>query len=133
MRKVSVENGRFLLNNRPYYQKLVLDQGYWKDSLLTAPADEDFVRDILLSKEMGFNGARKHQKVEDPRYLYHADRMGFLVWAEYSNAYIYSREYAERMICLLYTSHWVKPGGISKKSKLVCFFTPFLDMSDLPE
>lgn len=98
MRKVSVENGRFLLNNRPYYQKLVLDQGYWKDSLLTAPADEDFVRDILLSKEMGFNGARKHQKVEDPRYLYHADRMGFLVWAEYSNAYIYSREYAERMM-----------------------------------
>lgn len=98
MRKVSVENGRFLLNNRPYYQKLVLDQGYWRESLLTAPSDADFVRDIRLSKEMGFNGARKHQKIEDPRYLYHADRMGFLVWAEYANAYIYSREYVQRMM-----------------------------------
>lgn len=98
MRKVSVENGRFLLNNRPYYQKLILDQGYWEPSLLTAPSDEDFVRDIRMSKEMGFNGARKHQKVEDPRYLYHADQMGFLVWAEYSNAYIYSKEYVRRMV-----------------------------------
>ncbi len=80
MRKVSIQNGQFLLNNRPYYQKLVLDQGYWPESLLTAPSDEAFIRDIELTKAMGFNGVRKHQKVEDPRYLYHADRMGLLVW-----------------------------------------------------
>lgn len=97
MRKVSVENGVFMLNNRPYYQKLVLDQGYWEDSLLTAPADEDFVRDIELVKKMGFNGVRKHQKAEDPRFLYHADRMGLLVWGEIGSAYLYSREYAARM------------------------------------
>lgn len=97
MRKVSIENGRFMLNNREYYQKLVLDQGYWEQSLLTAPGDEDFIKDIQLTKAMGFNGVRKHQKVEDPRYLYHADRLGLLVWGEIGAAYVYSREYAHRI------------------------------------
>ena len=97
MRKVSIQNGQFLLNNRPYYQKLVLDQGYWPESLLTAPSDEAFIRDIELTKAMGFNGVRKHQKVEDPRYLYHADRMGLLVWGEIGAAYLYSEQYADRI------------------------------------
>ena len=97
MRKVSIDNGKFMLNNREYYQKLVLDQGYWEDSLLTAPSDEAFIKDIKLTKAMGFNGVRKHQKVEDPRYLYHADKMGLLVWGELGSAYLYSREYAGRM------------------------------------
>ena len=97
MRKVSIQNGQFLLNSRPYYQKLVLDQGYWPESLLTAPSDEAFIRDIELTKAMGFNGVRKHQKVEDPRYLYHADRMGLLVWGEIGAAYLYSEQYADRI------------------------------------
>ncbi|TAH73824.1 MAG: glycoside hydrolase family 2 [Anaerolineaceae bacterium] len=97
MRKVSVENGVFKLNNRPYYQKLLLDQGYWPESLLTAPTDEAFIKDIQLVKEMGFNGVRKHQKVEDPRFFYHADIMGLLVWGEIGSAYEYSREYASNM------------------------------------
>lgn len=98
MRKVSVEQGIFLLNNRLYYQKLLLDQGYWRDSLLTAPDDEALIRDITLCKEMGFNGVRKHQKVEEERYLYWADKLGFLVWEEIASAYLYSREYAGRMV-----------------------------------
>ena len=102
MRKVSVENGRFLLNNRPYFQKLLLDQGYWRKSLLTAPEDEDFVKDIELAKSMGFNGVRKHQKIEDPRFLYHADRLGFLVWGEIAAAYVYSRKYVQRI-----TKEWM--------------------------
>lgn len=97
MRKVSIDNGKFMLNNREYYQKLVLDQGYWEESLLTAPSDEAFIKDIELTKAMGFNGVRKHQKVEDPRYLYYADRLGLLVWGELGSAYLYSREYAGRM------------------------------------
>ncbi len=97
MRKVSVENNMFMLNNRPYYQKLILDQGYWPASLMTAPSDEAFIKDIELVKAMGFNGVRKHQKVEDPRFLYHADRMGLLVWGEIGSAYLYSDEYAVRM------------------------------------
>lgn len=97
MRKVSIENGVFMLNNVPYYQKLVLDQGYWPESLLTAPDDAAFVRDIELTKAMGFNGVRKHQKVEDPRYLYHADRLGLLVWGEIGASYVYSRRAAQRL------------------------------------
>lgn len=102
MRKVSVENGKFLLNNRPYYQKLLLDQGYWEESLLTAPTDEDFIKDIELAKAMGFNGVRKHQKIEDPRFLYHADKMGFLVWGEIAAAYVYTKKYVKRI-----THEWI--------------------------
>ena len=98
MRKVSITDGYFMLNNRPYYQKMLLDQGYWEESLLTAPSDEAFVRDIELSKQMGFNGVRKHQKIEDPRFLYWADKLGFLVWGEIASAYTYSRKYVKRML-----------------------------------
>ena len=98
MRKVSVENGTFLLNNRPYYQKMLLDQGYWRGSLMTAPDDEALIRDITLCKEMGFNGVRKHQKVEEERFLYWADRLGFLVWEECASAYLYSRDYVRQMV-----------------------------------
>ncbi len=103
MRKVEVVDGIFMLNNRPYYQKMLLDQGYWEPSLLTAPSDEAYVVDIELAKSMGFNGVRKHMKVEDPRYLYHADKMGFLVWGEMAGAYVYSRKYVERM-----TREWLE-------------------------
>ena len=63
-----------LLNNRPYKLRMVLDQGYWPEAGLTAPDDGAFRRDVELAKAMGFNGVRKHQKIEDPRYLYWADR-----------------------------------------------------------
>ena len=76
-RKVHKENGMVYLNNKPYYQELVLDQGYWREGLMTAPADEAFKRDIELAKEMGFNGCRKHQKMEDPIFLYWADKLAF--------------------------------------------------------
>lgn len=80
------------LNNKPYYQKLVLDQGYWKDSLITAPSDEAYRDDIIKAKELGFNGCRKHEKVEDPRFLYWADRLGFLVWEAMASFWMYSSE-----------------------------------------
>lgn len=102
MRKISIVDGKFMLNNRPYYQKMLLDQGYWEESLLTAPTDEHFIKDIKLCKEMGFNGVRKHQKIEDPRFMYHADHMGFLVWGEIASAYVYSRQYVRRM-----TDEWL--------------------------
>ncbi len=89
MRKVSTANGHFLLNNAPYYQKLVLDQGYFPESLLAAPSDEALRQDIELTKAMGFNGVRKHQKVEDPRYLYWADQLGLLVWGEMANCHTF--------------------------------------------
>lgn len=70
IRKISVENGRLMLNNHFYFMRLVLDQGYFPDGNLTPPSDEAIKRDIELTKAMGFNGARKHQKLEDPRWLY---------------------------------------------------------------
>lgn len=97
MRKIHTEDGIVYLNNRPYYQKLILDQGYWRDGLLTAPHDEDFIKDINLAKSMGFNGCRKHQKVEDPRFLYWADKLGFLVWGEFANSAYYNNQYAKRI------------------------------------
>jgi beta-galactosidase/beta-glucuronidase len=97
MRKISVENGKLCLNNRPYFMKLVLDQGYFPDGILTAPSDDALRQDVEMTKEMGFNGARKHQKIEDPRYLYWADKLGLLVWGEMANAYQYSEQYVERI------------------------------------
>lgn len=97
-RKIHTEQQMVYLNNKPYYQKLVLDQGYWPDGLLTAPTDEDFKKDIELAKEMGFNGCRKHQKMEDPRFLYWADRSGYLVWGESASVPMYSSVSAQRQM-----------------------------------
>jgi beta-galactosidase/beta-glucuronidase len=94
MRKVSCKGNKFLLNNVPYYQKLILDQGYFPDSLLTPPSEEAIKEDIRYTKEFGYNGARKHQKVEDPIYLYWCDKMGLLVWGEMASPY----EYDETMV-----------------------------------
>jgi len=85
MRTIRTRDGRFLLNGEPYIQRLVLDQGYYPGGWYTAATDAAFRRDIELAKAFGFNGARKHQKVEDPRWLYWADLLGFLVWAEMPN------------------------------------------------
>ena len=101
MRKIGVKDGKVLLNDRPLYQRLVLDQGYFPEGILTAPTDEDLRGGIELAKEMGFNGARKHQKVEDPRWLFWADTLGFLVWGEMANAYQYSPDYVPRI-----TAEW---------------------------
>lgn len=101
MRKISIENGVVMLNNKPYYMKLVLDQGYFPTGILTPPSDEAIKKDVELTKEMGFNGARKHQKIEDPRYLYWADQLGILVWGEMANAYTYTDDAVRRM-----TAEW---------------------------
>lgn len=97
-RKIHTANGMVYLNNKPFYQKLLLDQGYWPSGLLTAPSDQDFVKDIELSKKMGFNGCRKHQKMEDPRFLYWADVLGFVVWGECAAPPIYSNKSVARLM-----------------------------------
>ena len=93
MRKISIdEHGKICLNNRPYYQRLVLDQGYWQESGLTPPSVDALRKDIELAKAMGFNGARKHQKLEDPYYCYYAEELGFLTWCEMPSAYRFCAE-----------------------------------------
>ena len=82
MRKVHIEGNKVYLNNQPYYQRLVLDQGFYPDGIWTAPSDEALKKDIELSMQAGFNGARLHQKVFEERYYYWADRLGYLTWGE---------------------------------------------------
>lgn len=102
-RSAAIENGRFTLNGRPLYLKMILDQGYWPESTVTPPTEEAIQYDIRMTKEMGFNGARKHQKLEDPRYLYWADKMGLLVSSEMANAYEFDERYVER-----FTREWIE-------------------------
>lgn len=85
LRAVGLRGKAVTLNGRPVFQRLVLDQGWYPDGLMTAPTDEALVRDIELAMEAGFNGARLHQKVFEERFLYHADRLGYLVWGEFGD------------------------------------------------
>ena len=128
MRKVEARDGRIFLNGRPYYQRLVLDQGYFPGGLLTAPSDADLRGDIELAKEMGFNGARKHQKVEDPRWLYWADTLGFLVWGEMANAYTYSHDYVRRI-----TAEWQEAVRRDQNHPCIVAWVPMNESWGVPE
>jgi len=85
MRKVHIDGNKVYLNNQPYYQRLVLDQGFYPNGIWTAPSDEALRHDIEMSMAVGFNGARLHQKVFEERFLYWADKLGYLVWGEYTS------------------------------------------------
>ena len=98
LRTIEARDGHVFLNGERYVQRLVLDQGYFPRGWYTAASDADLRRDIQLAKALGFNGARKHQKVEDPRWLYWADRLGFLVWAEMPNFHQHTAQAEERLL-----------------------------------
>jgi beta-galactosidase/beta-glucuronidase len=97
MRSVDIIGDRFIMNGRPLHLAMVLDQGYWEESGLTAPSDAALRRDVELVKELGFNGVRKHQKIEDPRFLYWADHLGLLVWEELPSAYRFDDRSVQRL------------------------------------
>jgi len=103
IRSIATQDGKVILNGDPIYLKTVLDQGYWPQSNLTPPSDHAIRADIEAAKTLGFNGVRKHQKVEDPRYLYWADRMGLLVSGEMANAYLFDEEAVARI-----TREWIE-------------------------
>ncbi|MBR0458516.1 MAG: hypothetical protein IJJ26_04720 [Victivallales bacterium] len=85
LRSIAIDGFKVLINGKAVFQRLVLDQGYYPDGILTAPSDEALIRDITLSMRAGFNGARLHQKVFEERFLYHADCLGYLVWGEFAD------------------------------------------------
>jgi beta-galactosidase/beta-glucuronidase len=128
LRSIAVQGDRFVLNGRPYQLRMVLDQGYWPESGLTAPDDKALRRDVELAKAMGFNGVRKHQKIEDPRYHYWADHLGLLVWEEMPSAYRYKRESIERL-----NREWMKV--ISRDSSHPCIvaWVPFNESWGVPD
>lgn len=90
MREIRIDGSNILLNRKPIYQRLILDQGYWKDSHLTPPSEEALIEDIDKILALGYNGLRKHQKTEDERFLYWCDVKGMLVWSEAPAAYQFS-------------------------------------------
>ena len=85
LRSIELKDGKFYLNGKSVFQRLVLDQGYYPEGITTAPTEEDLIKDIQCGLDAGFNGARMHQKVFEPRYIYHADRLGYMVWGEYGS------------------------------------------------
>ncbi|MBQ8803277.1 MAG: beta galactosidase jelly roll domain-containing protein [Tyzzerella sp.] len=103
MRDIRIDGSKVLLSNASLYQKLILDQGYWKDSHLTPPSEEALIEDIDKIKALGYNGLRKHQKVEDERFLYWCDVKGMLVWGEAPSAFQYS-DYAVTE----FTTEWLE-------------------------
>jgi beta-galactosidase/beta-glucuronidase len=98
LRSAAIDRGRFMLNDRPVYLRSVLSQGYWPQSHLAAPSADALREEIQLIKDLGFNAARVHQKVEDPRFLYWADRLGLLLWAEMPSAYEFSATASRRVV-----------------------------------
>jgi hypothetical protein len=127
LRSFQVDGDRFALNGRPYPLRMVLDQGYWPESGLTPPDDAALARDITLTKQMGFNGARKHQKVEDPRYLYWADHLGLLVWAEMPSAYRFTRRSIERL-----TRQWTEVLRRDASHPSIIAWVPFNESWGVP-
>jgi beta-galactosidase/beta-glucuronidase len=114
MRKVHTEGQKIFLNNQEFYQKLILDQGYFKDGGLTATIEE-LKNDVLKIKEMGFNGVRKHQKVEDNRFMYLCDTLGLVMWAEFPSTFEYSSRTNENIVKELHSfidKHYNTPSCI---------------------
>ncbi|HUP08779.1 MAG TPA: glycoside hydrolase family 2 TIM barrel-domain containing protein [Caldimonas sp.] len=128
LRSVHVLRDRFMLNGRPYLLRMVLDQGYWSDTLLAAPNDDALKKDVELAKAMGFNGVRKHQKVEDPRYLYWADRLGLLVWEEMPSAYRFTRTAVKRTV-----KEWGEVIARDYSHPCIIVWVPFNESWGVPE
>jgi len=128
LRSVDILRDRFMLNGRPYLLRLVLDQGYWPESLLAAPSDDALRRDVELAKAMGFNGVRKHQKIEAPRYLYWADRLGLLVWEEMPSAYRFTRTAINRVV-----REWTEAIVRDYSHPCVIVWVPFNESWGVPE
>ncbi|KAL2203187.1 family 2 glycoside hydrolase [Sarocladium strictum] len=112
-------DGTWRLNGKPYFQALCLDQGYWPETFMTPPTQDALRTDIELAKAMGFNGCRKHQKVEDPAFYYWANKLGYLVWAEMANAYQFSPEYVQR-----FDQEWIESMKLAINHPSVVTWTP---------
>ncbi|MFC4942834.1 glycoside hydrolase family 2 protein [Pseudonocardia sp. GCM10023141] len=119
-RTVGVARGTFLLNGHPYDVRSVLQQGYWPESHLAAPSRAALRREVELIKELGFTACRIHQKIEDPRFLYWADRLGLLVWGEAPGAYEFSPVAVQRL-----TREWMEAVDRDVSHPSIVTWVPF--------
>jgi beta-galactosidase/beta-glucuronidase len=128
LRSVAAQGDKFIMNGRPMILRLVLDQGYWPDSGSTPPNDQALLQDVLLAKKLGFNGVRKHQKIECARYLYWADRMGLMVWEEMPSAYRYTTRSVERL-----TREWPEVIQRDRSHPCIIAWVPFNESWGVPD
>lgn len=128
MRQIEIVGNQVRLNHRPLYQRLILDQGYWKDSHLTPPSEEALLEDLEKCIALGYNGARKHMKVEDERYLYWADVKGFLVWSEFPATYTFCDDALEA-----FTTQWMEVVRQHYSHPAIITWTPFNESWGVPE
>jgi len=119
LRSAGIGGGRFLLNDRPYFVRSVLEQGFWPQSHLAAPSADALRQEVELIKALGFNACRIHQKVEDPRFLYWADHLGLLVWGEMANAYEFSPAAVDR-----FTREWLSVVDRDRSNPCIVTWVP---------
>ena len=127
LRSIGASRDRLLLNGRPYFLRLVLAQNFWPQSHLAAPDDDALRKEVQLVKDLGFNGVRLHQKVEDPRFLAWCDRLGVLVWAEMPAAYEFSRTTVTRL-----TREWLEVLERDASSPCVVAWVPVNESWGVP-
>jgi hypothetical protein len=127
LRSIAVQGERVVLNGRPLPLRMVLDQGYWPQSGMTPPDDDALRRDVDLIRQMGFNGVRKHQKIEDPRYLYWADRLGLVVWVEMPSVYRFTTVSIERL-----TRQWLEVLARDVSHPCIMAWVPFNESWGVP-
>jgi beta-galactosidase/beta-glucuronidase len=128
LRSIGAQGDKFVLNGRPYQLRMVLDQGYWPETGLTAPDDNAYLRDVELAKALGFNGVRKHQKIESPRYLYWADKLGLLIWEEMPSAYRFTKVSIERL-----TRQWAEVISRDASHPCIIAWVPFNESWGVPD
>lgn len=119
LRSVGEAGGHFMLNDRPYYVRSVLEQGYWPESHLAAPDAAALRDEVQLIKDLGFNAARIHEKVEDPRFLYWADRLGLLIWGEIGSTFEFSATAVTRL-----TREWMDVLARDKSHPCIVTWVP---------
>ena len=128
VRSIDTTDGLFILNGMPTYLRLVLSQGYWPESHLAAPSEDAIRREVALIRELGFNGVRIHQKVEDPRFLYECDRQGLFVWSEMASAYVFNQRAVER-----FTREWLEVVRRDMSHPSIVTWVPFNESWGLPD
>ncbi len=128
LRSVKLRDGHMWVNEEPIYLKMVLDQGYWPESYLTAPTDEALKADVEWAKKFGYNGIRKHQKIEDPRWLYWCDKLGMLVWGEMANSRAWSSETEEML-----QAEWVRAIERDVNHPCIVAWVPVNESMGFPE
>lgn len=128
IREIAIKGNKIYLNGEEVYLKLILDQGYWKESHLTPPNEESLIKDIESVLAFGYNGIRKHQKVEDERFLYWCDVKGILVWSEMANCYNFDDSSLQN-----FTNEWIKVVKQNYNHPSIIIWVPINESWGVPE